>query len=182
MNIKNIISDFVSWAFLGLTFLGLIIIYVGFGGRGRYNLVEGTNWYFVGVGLVLILPFVFYMIKEQLISNKEVDENEQRIKKLIKTGDKLSIDLDKLKIQTNSYRQELSVGSGYRQRNEYVDVNYNVILLEVPYHNELIKYRLNINMEPTKLRMHFAVKGKTELYVDSQNPNNNYLDLTFLES
>ncbi len=48
--------------------------------------------------------------------------------------------------------------------------------------NELIKYKLNIDMDPTKLKMHFAVKEKTELYVDSENIDNHYLDLSFLES
>lgn len=37
MNIKKILSDFGSWIFAGLTFLGFIIIYAGIGGRGRYN-------------------------------------------------------------------------------------------------------------------------------------------------
>jgi hypothetical protein len=182
MNLKKIFSDFASWIFVGLTFLGLIIIYAGIGEISSFNLFENTNWYFVGVGLVLILPCAFYVIRTKLFLNKVTDENIDRIHKLIKTGDKLIIDLDTLEIQTNSYKQEISIGSGYQQRNEYVDVNHNVIILEVPYQNELIKYELNINMELTKLRMHFAVKGETELYVDSQNPNNSYLDLTFLES
>ncbi len=181
MNIKNILSEFGSWVFAGLTFLGVSMIYTGIGGRGRYGPVGETNWYFVGIGLLLIIPLAIYMIKTKLIIKKTSDENIERINKLVKTGDKLIIDLDNLKIQTNSYQQEITVGSGYQQRNEYVDVNHNVILLEVPYQDEIIKYKLNIDMELTKLKMHFAVKGKTELYVDSQNPHNNYLDLTFLE-
>lgn len=180
MDIKNILTDFGNCVFAGLTFIGFAIIYVGIAGRGRYNLVDDANWYFVGVGVVLILPFAHYMIKSHLVSKRLSEEDSERIKKLKKTGDKITVDLDELKIKTNSYKQEISVGSGYRQRNEYVDVNYNVILIKVPYRNEVIKYRLNIDMDPNKLRMHFAVKGKTELYVDSQNPNNNYLDFKLL--
>jgi len=182
MNIRKILSDFSTWIFAGLTFLGFLIIYAGLGGRGRFNSTGDSNWYFVGVGIVLILPLAFYLIKTELILKKASDENTQRINKLIKTGVKIPIDLDKLDIQTNSYKQEISVGNGYQQRNESVDVNHNAILLNVPFQNELIKYKINIDMEPTKLKMHFVLKGETNLYVDSQNPNNNYLDLTFLES
>ena len=182
MNIKKILSDFGSWIFAGLTFLGFIIIYAGIGGRGKYNPMGDTNWYFVGTGIILILPFIIYMIKIKFMLKKSSDENTERINELIRTGDKIAVNLDKLEIQTNSYRQEIEVGSGYNRRNEYINVNHNVIQIDIPYKNESIKYKLNIDMDPTKLKMHFAIKEKTELYVDPENPNNNYLDLKFLES
>ena len=37
-------------------------------------------------------------------------------------------------------------------------------------------------MDPEKLKIHFAIKEKTFLYVDPNNVNNNYLDLQFLEN
>ena len=182
MNFKKLLSDFGTYIFLGLTFLGFIIIYAGIGGRGDYNPVGDTNWYFVAIGTILILPFIFYMIKTKLMLKKSSNEDLERINDLIRTGKKVIVDLDSLEIQTNSYKQEVSVGHGTQQRNEYVDVNHNVIFLDIPYKNESIKYKLNINMDSTKLKMHFAIKGKTELYVDTKNPNNNYLDLRFLEN
>ena len=45
----------------------------------------------------------------------------------------------------------------------------SIILLEIPYKNELIKYKLNIDMDSTKLKMHFAIKEKTEFYVHGDN-------------
>ena len=182
MNIKKIVSDFGSWIFAGLTFLGFIIIYSGIGGRGRYKATEETNLYFVAVGIILILPFLIYMLKTKILLNKVEDEESKRIADLIKTGDKVIVNLDNLEIQSNSYKQEIEVGSGYNTRNEYIDINHNVILIDVPYNNDSIKYKLNIDMDTTKLKMHFAIKKETELYVDSTNPNNNYLDLRFLES
>ncbi|MFD1015697.1 hypothetical protein, partial [Winogradskyella rapida] len=112
MNVKKILFDFGSFIFVGLTFLGFIIIYAGIGGRGRYNPTSDTNWYFVGTGIILILPFVIYMIKTKLMLKKSSDENIERINDLIRTGDKVIIDLDKLEIQSNSYKQEIEVGSG----------------------------------------------------------------------
>ena len=182
MNLKKILSDFASWIFTGLTFLGFIIIYAGIGGRGRYNTTGETNIYFIAVGIVLILPFLIYMLKTKILIDKAENEESKRIFDLIKSGDKVIVNLDNLEIQTNSYKQEIEIGSGYNTRNEYIDVNHNVILIDVPYNNDSIKYKLNINMDTTKLKMHFAIKKETKLYVDTTNPNNNYLDLRFLES
>ena len=182
MNIKKILSDFAGWIFTGLTLLGFLLIYVGIGARGKYKVGGETNIYFVALGIILILPFIIYMIKTKFMIKKTSDENADRINNLIGTGDKVTVDLDKLEIQSNSYKQEIEVGSGYNTRNEYVDVNHNVILIDIPYKNESIKYRLNIDMDSTKLKIHFAIKETTELYIDPENPNNNYLDLRFLES
>ena len=182
MNLKKILSDFGSWIFAGLTFLGFIIIYAGIGGRGRYRSTGETNFYFVAVGIFLILPFLIYMLKTKILLKKSEDEESKRITDLISTGDKVIVNLDNLEIQSNSYKQEIEVGSGYSTRNEYIDVNHNVILINVPYKNESIKYKLNIDMDTTRLKMHFAIKQETELYIDPKNPNNNYLDLKFLES
>ena len=182
MNLKKILSDFGSWIFIGLTFLGFIIIYAGIGGRGRYNATGETNLYFVAVGIVLIIPFLIYLLKTKILINKAENEESTRISDLIRSGDKVIINLDNLEIQSNSYKQEIEVGSGYNTRNEYIDVNHNVIMIDVPYKNDLIKYKLNIDMDTTKLKMHFAIKQETVLYVDPTNPNSNYLDLRFLES
>ncbi|MEC3908908.1 hypothetical protein VOI54_17935 [Tamlana sp. 2201CG12-4] len=181
MDFKKILSDFGSYIFIGLTLLGFLIIYAGVGGRSRRNYVGETNFYFIGIGLILIMPFIIWTIKNKLKSKQIQDDEASEIRKLISCGDKITINLDLLEIQTNNYRQEVSVGHGTQQRNEYVDVNHNVILLEVPYKDELIKYKLNIDMDSTKLKMHFAIKETTELYVDPENSNNNYLDLRFLE-
>lgn len=181
MKIKKILFDLVGWILIGLTFLGFIIIYVGIGGRGRYRPGEEANWYFVGVGVVLMLPFVIYLIKSNLFINKITDENAERIRNLIANGDVITVDLDKLKIQSNSYKHEISVGSGYTQRNEHINVNHNVIQLEIPYQNKSIKFKMNIDMDPMKLKMHFAIKSKTELYIDPKNPDNYFLDLRFFE-
>ena len=184
MNIKKILSNFGSWIFIGLTFLGFIIIYAGIGGHSKHHLTGDTNWYFIGVGVILILPFLIYMINIKLMLKKSSKENTERINELIFNGDKIIIDLNDLEIKSNSYQHEIEVrnSGGYGTRNEYIDVNHNVINISVPYKNELIIYRLNIDMDTTKLKMHFAIKKTTVLYVDKENPDNNYLDLRFLEN
>ncbi len=182
MGFKKILSNFRSWIFAGFTFLGCIIIYAGIGGRGRYNATGESNFYFVAVGIVLLLPFLMYMLKTKILLNKAEDKERKRIANLIRTGDKIMVNLDHLEIQSNSYQQEVEVGSGYNTRNEYIDFTHNLILIAIPYNNDSIKYKLNIDMDTTKLKMHFAIKKETELYIDPKNPNNTYLNLRFLES
>lgn len=174
MKIKNILSDVGNWVIAGLTFLGTIILFAGIDGA--------TNWYFIGVGIIFLLPFIINIIRILLRTKKATDENAERVNELISHGDQITVNLDNLEIRSNSYQHEIEVGSGYRTRNEYIDVNHNVILIEVAYKNDTIKNRLNIDMDTTKLKMHFAIKQTTELYVDPKNPNNHYLDLRFLET
>ncbi|WGD35329.1 hypothetical protein [Olleya sp. YS] len=182
MNIKKTLYNFANWIFTGLTFIGFILIYIGIGARGRFRGGGEPNIYFVLIGIVLILPLIIYLIKSKIMIRKAIDKNTNRVNTLIKNGDKLIIDLDTLVIKSNSYKQDIEVGRGYNTRNEYIDINHNVIVLEIPYKNILIKYKLNINMDTTKLKMHFAIKERTELYIDPNNPTNNYLDLRFLEN
>lgn len=181
MNIKKALSNFGDWVYVGLTGIGFILIIFGVSGGGWYYKI-GNSWFLVPIGLILVLPFVFSMIKSKLREIKVLDENAELIDELVRTGEKIMVDLDRLEIQTNSYKQEISVGSGYDQRNEYIDINHNVVFFEIPYKSKLIKFELNIDMDPTKLRMHFAIKGKTVLYVDPKDINNKYLDLSFLEN
>ncbi len=181
MNFKKILSDIWSWIFAVLTLFGFIIIYAGIGGRGRYRPTGEVNFYFIAVGIVLISPFLIYMIKSKILVHKAERKEDKRIYDLMRYGDKIFVDLDNLKIQSNSYQQEIEVGNGYKTRNEYIDVNQNVVLIDIPYKKDSIKYKLNIDMDTTKLKMHFAIKQETILFVDPKNPNNNYLDLSFLE-
>ena len=181
MNLKKLLSDFGIWIFAALTFLGTIIIYAGAGGRGRGHRTGEINWYFVAVGAVLMIPFLIYMLKARFMEQKSIDDTSKRINDLLTKGDKITINVDQLEIKPNSYQQEIEVGSGYRTRNEHIPINHNVVLLEISYKGHNIQKRIDINMEPSKLKMHFAVKGTTELYIDPQQPDNNYLDLRFLE-
>ncbi|WP_031425440.1 hypothetical protein [Flavimarina sp. Hel_I_48] len=180
MKFKKILLTIWNNIFIVTTVLGVTIFLIGMGWRGKYHLAGKSNIYIAGFGAILTIPFLIYLIRITITDRKLWDENIKRINRLKKTGDKLIINLDELKIHTNSYMQEVSVGSGYNQRNERVQMHNNLIILDIPYRNQRIRFKSNINMEPIKLKLHFAVKGKTELYIDRQDPDNNYFDLTFL--
>ncbi len=182
MNFKKIIADFGTWIYSLSTVVGFAIIYVGIGGRGRFKASEETNVYIVAFGIILIIPYLISVLKTKVMKDKVENMEHKRISDLINNGDKVMVALDSLEIKSNSYTQEIEVGSGLDARNEHIGINHNVILVNVSYNEELIENRLDIYMDTTKLKMHFAIKQETEWYVDPSNPNNNYLDLSFLES
>ncbi|WP_143542345.1 hypothetical protein [Robiginitalea sediminis] len=181
MKIKEAFSNAGSWALVSITIIGVVLIYSGLGGRGSWNTPGGRNYYVFAIGLVLILPFLFLMVKSKFQIRRFKQTEKHRIEGLLSTGMKIMVNLENLTIYTNSYLEEIEVGSGNRKHNKQIDINHNVILLEIPYKDRIIPYRVDINMDPTKLKMHLNLKAETELYVDPNNPNNHYLDLRFLQ-
>ncbi|WP_299184696.1 hypothetical protein [uncultured Aquimarina sp.] len=176
-NLKKILSNLGYYIIAGIFFLGFITLYAGIGGRNR----DG-NIIFIWIGLLILLPFGIWFLIAKIKERRSENESEIEKQKLIQTGDKVIVNLDDITIKNNSWNQEFIIGEGKHQRIERRDVNYNYIELEIPYRNQKIKYNLHIDMELTKLKMHFAIKKQTYLYVDSSNINNNYLNLDFLDS
>ncbi|MBW1296356.1 MBL fold metallo-hydrolase [Aquimarina litoralis] len=176
-NLKEILSNLGYYIIAGIFFLGFITLYAGIGGRNR----DG-NIMFVWIGLLILLPFGIWFLIVKIKERKAENESEIEKQKLIQNGDKVVVNLNDIEIRNNSWNQELIIGEGKHQRIEHRDINYNYIELEIPYRNQKIKYNLHIDMDLTKLKMHFAIKEQTYLYVDSNDISNTYLDLDFLES
>jgi hypothetical protein len=125
------------------------------------------------------LRFGFFFLNTKL---KKFDtEKEIEIQNLKKYGEKIIVNLENIKIKSNSWQQEVIKNSRYEDEITNIDVNYNIINIDVPYKGESINYCIHINMETTKLKMHFAIKRETILYVDLKDKNINYLDLEFLD-
>lgn len=180
MGISRTLLGIRNLIFYGLSILGGVLIYVGFGGRGKLEPSGEPNEYFVLIGIILILPKIVRYLRFKMLFEKIIDAESKRIRGLIKNGDKIIIDLNKIEIFTNSYKQEIEVGSGYNTRLENIDVNHNVLLIKVIYKNKPIKYRFDIDMEKTKLKMRLAIQKFTEFYIDPKKTDSNYLDMQFL--
>lgn len=168
----NILSNISVYLLVGIIVLGFIVVYAGF---------KADNTLFILIGLAVLFPFGIWFIIMKIKESKINKEEQNRIQNLIKNGNKVKVDLEKLDIKSNSYKQEVVKGSGTRSRNIQVDINHNVIILKIPYENTFIHYRIDISMETTKLKMHFAIKKETFIYVDKANKNSHYLDLSFLD-
>ena len=134
--------------------------------------------------LILLLPFfgaaylLHYFLKRQYL--KMLDESKNSRAQLRKKGVKISVKYDELKIETNSWTQEIQVGSGTRSRNETIDVNHNVIMLKKKHKGHIFKEEYNIDIDSNLLRMKLALQNEIYLYYNPQNYDDFFLDLEFL--
>ncbi|TDE46525.1 hypothetical protein E0I26_00115 [Flavobacterium rhamnosiphilum] len=170
INVREKLNGIFGCLFAGIFFLGFIILYVGIDG----------NLLFVAIGTVILLPFLVWFFLLNLKEKKFDTEKKAEIQKLKKYGEKIIVNLENIKINSNSWRQEVRKTSKYEDEVSHVDINYNLIEMKVPYRSEFINYNFHIDMDTTKLKMHFAIKRETILYVDLKDKNKNYLDLEFL--
>ena len=172
MTFKQVLTNVFNWIYFGISFLGVILIYAGFG--------TTTNLYFVGIGFVLLVPAILYFVKLSRLDKKLRDQEEARIHKLIKSGDQVIVNLEEATIKSNSYLHEVEVDNGGNNRLEKVQVNHNVVIINAVYRGTTFCQNIHINMETKLLKMHFALQKNTLLYIDPNTPENNYLDLRFL--
>ena len=62
MSLKKLFTAIFTYIILGLTVIGAILIYIGFGARGKYNPTGEVNYYII-IGAVLILPMLIYILR-----------------------------------------------------------------------------------------------------------------------
>ena len=172
--LKDILLDLGVWLLFGLTVLGAVLLYLGFE-------VESMNTFFFIVGSLLLIPALVTIIWGFVTSKKYEEERKERFQHLLKTGDKIIVDLEKVVVKSNSYLKEIEVGSGKTSRLETIQVHHNALLFKVNYKGQEYEYRTDVQMAPESLRMYFAIHGKTTLYLDPNNPYNYYFDLRFLD-
>lgn len=143
----------------------------------RYGNGKGINIY------VLVILFCFTLILRFIVKyqeNKLINEGNEARANFRKIGERIPIMYDELEIKTNSWMQEVEVGSGTQSRNEYVKVNLNVIILEKIHRGHHFKEEFQIDMEPEILRMKLALQNELSFYYKSNDFNDNFLDLEFL--
>ncbi len=171
LNFKERVKGLFKYIILGILFLGLLIFRVGLDG----------NLMFVAIGIIILLPFTVWLFIENSKEKKVIENNKAEIQKLKKYGERITVNLENITIKSNSWQEEIRHTSQYENDVISVGINANVIELKIPYRGEFIHQTLYINMDTTKLKMHFAIKRETILYVDLKDKNKNYLDLEFLE-
>ncbi|WP_406844366.1 hypothetical protein [Flavobacterium soyae] len=171
INFKEKVKGLFKYIFLGILLLGILIFRVGLDG----------NIMFVGIGIIILLPFGIWLFIENSKDKKAIENNNAEIQKLKKYGEKIIVNLENIPIKSNSWKEEVRHTSQYEDKVSSVNINYNLIELEIPYKGDFIHYSLHIGMDTTILKMHFAIKRETVLYIDLKDKNKNYLDLEFLE-
>jgi len=192
LRLKKLFSNLILYTLIGIFALGVVMVYAGIGeDRSTRNHFNGT---FVIIGLVILLPFSIYFIKIFHFDQRKESRKQQKIISELKTNwVKLTVDLESINIDKSSKSFSSKVihntarSGALNQIMENPDphihiteYNINEIKFKIPYGNNFIKFTKTIDMEPTKLLLHFAVKKETYLYVNPTNMKEYYLDLEFL--
>lgn len=192
MKFKDFLNSLKTYCLVGVIYIGFLAILAGLGYRGRWKPMGEINPYFVAFGIVLIIPLIYWVIKTKLEDRLQNAKNEKRIKKLKQIGQKIEIDLDKVKINSRSWQEKIitdntryaglneAVGRGDRNF-KLVNRTLNRISLKKTINGRTITYRESIRMDTDNLKIHLALKKKTFLYIDPSDGKNIYLDLEFLK-
>lgn len=193
---KNFFSNLFLYFLIGVFILGFVIFYVGLGISRTVRTESDFNGIFVIIGLTVMFPFVVYLIKVLYFDQrKESRKQKSSSSELKRNWVKLTVNLEALEINKSrkSYYSKvinntarsgaLNQMAGNPDRNiRTTEYNGNEIKFKVPYGNNFIKFTKIIDMEPSNLLLHFAVKKETNLYVNPKNINDYYLDLEFLNT
>lgn len=131
--------------------------------------------YIIFIGAFLILHLVLKYYKNKIVS--DIQKSQDAFKK---TAERIPIFYNELEIKTNSWKQEITVGSGTQSRNEYLDVNFNIIILSKTHRGHHFNEQYEVHMEPEILRMKLAYQNELSFYFNPVNYDDNFLDLQFL--
>jgi len=93
--IKNFLLSIGQYIIIGIFCLGLIIFLLGFGVRGNRII----NIYLIGIGLLILLPYLIYFLIFYINIKKEVSNKDHNIEELKEKGEKLLVNLEALKIK-----------------------------------------------------------------------------------
>ncbi|CAM4250035.1 hypothetical protein [Flavobacterium terrigena] len=128
-------------------------------------------------GIVFLISFI-----SKIKQRKEEKKVNNIIEKFKKSSKKIEINYTEIKIKSNSWKQEIEVGSGVNSRNDYIDVCQNDLSFSIEIGD--IKYvgLVQIDMNTDILKMKLAYKNNIDFYYDLANPNQYILDLDFLIS
>ena len=182
MNIKNILFKIGSYAIICIAILGLIIFYVG---------MDRGNQSFMIIGFLIMSPFISWGIIWYVKNKKIKKDNLTELENLKKTADKITVDISTAVIETNSWSHEEIVargdvamwneigGHGHKNVKTITKIE-SIVSWKFDYNGKPIPYSIAIGKDAQTLKIHFAIQKETTLYVDKNNPDNNYLDLEFL--
>jgi len=167
--------------------LGFVFILVGMHSTN-------INWLFIGIGIVLLFPFLVFMFWLKNSSEKITKKQEKKFQKFLKTADRVHVTLDDAKIkekkhtETNTVQQDYKAlainevsGNGHYNE-ERVTYTYCEVTFNVKYKGKKRIIEEVISKDKTSVRMHFYMQKVTTLYINPYDTDEIYLDLTFIEN
>ena len=187
LRFKKILNQIGFYVIFGFTILGFTIIYVGLGTRS-----SSPNVYLIIIGLSFLLPLIIYLISIKIKSKRNEERHQRELFEFKRKAIKVKVDLGNVSIKSNCWNDIVVTDkTKYAGFNElFGDTNRNVksvrkslnhVSIKIPYQGKTIKYDFSNAMDITKLKIHFAIKKETTLYIDPVDKNRMYLDLEFIE-
>lgn len=186
MNLKEKFSIAKSYFFIGMFLFGLLFFWAGLPGRNR-----NLNLFFLIPGFFMLLPFAVLYLTEKINFERIKKRDNQELEDFKNRAEKIEIDLRNVDIKSNKWKETVITDStkyaglndliGRSDRNmKSTTRNLNHITVNIPCEGKTLKYETNVEMDIDTLKIHFAVKKKTTLYIDTLNKSNMYLCLEFL--
>lgn len=93
---------------------------------------------------------------------------------------KSSINFSEIEFFSNSWKKSIVVGRGLDTREELIDVHENTLLIRKVINDIVYDIKLEIEMEPTTLKMKIAMKNDIDFYYNPNDPSEYYIDFNFL--
>lgn len=189
MNLKDKLQS-IGFSLL-VTLLLILAIYIVVGLKS-----STTNWTLVIIGIVVLAPFLIYLIYQNFLMSHEAEERDKKyeahLHKFKQTANRVPVNLEKAIIQEKNHYYTKTVVTGKAAALNEISGNghYNEKTIEytsckvtfrLKYNNEELTLERTIKMGETALRMHFYIKKETILYVDPFDSENYHLDLDFIE-
>ncbi len=172
---------------MGLTFLGVIIIYASFRGQ--------VHWFIFlpGVGLVIIPGGLLYLYDWYDSRPRSGKERPRMLSELKTTGREIKVDLTRCKIKSNSWTvvKERNRG-GYKDQAITALIDPELNVQHVRFESSIVEYSTTVDgrrrifrsppISRDKQTLHFLleVQKETSIYIDRDMPRYYYFDLEFL--
>ena len=137
-----------------------------------------------GVKLVVcIVILLFYFILKYL-NNKEQNKINtivrQEINQFKSESTKSTINFSEIEFFSNSWKKSIVVGNGLNTREELIDVHENTLLIRKVINDIVYDMKVEIEMEPTTLKMKIAMKNDIDFYYNPNDPSEYHIDFNFL--
>ncbi|WP_396147717.1 hypothetical protein [Flavobacterium sp.] len=137
-----------------------------------------------GVKLVIfiIILIVYFILK--YLNNKEQNKINtivrQEINQFKSESTKSTINFSEIEFFSNSWKKSIVVGSGLNTREELIDVHENTLLIRKVINDIVYDMKVEIEMEPTTLKMKIAMKNDIDFYYNPNDPSEYHIDFNFL--
>ncbi|KJD31585.1 hypothetical protein PK35_14375 [Tamlana nanhaiensis] len=181
--LKKILSNFL----LGLLFMGIVLLSVGLGYRGKYQRVSDSYLPMAFIGFGILLPYIIYFFYSSYKYQKRqkilLEKESNNFNIFINNSRKSDLNLNDVEIISFNSKSpgfyESKVGQ-LNQKDSYKNKKPNEVKVEFPFGGQKLNYLFKTNKGLDNIKIHFAIKKVTKIYFDKNDSDKIYIDFDFL--